>query len=310
MSEVISNEPTTSHPNSKHPASIPGSEPAVEVFAIYGVEPEIQAYAMARYSRSSLSMKEALKEITVQKAEKFLNTFYFQYGHRSIADLAHIALAIEKLSILAAIVVADEQRWDGQERSTRYQDFRKSGYHTPSFGNEGAGSALFHPDALLRNHRVLVHNLRNSFAAYVQISRSITPRPAEMKPDAYERTLRARAFDVSRYLLRLRDQHFPGRDRQRPHAGKPGCPPALAAAQGSPRSGSAAETSRSFPRLQRQRRIAARASGRDSRRIARNRRSRGTRTPARGSGCAHAGQVRRSESLRNRDAPRTASGRR
>jgi thymidylate synthase ThyX len=90
---------------------------------------------MAKYSRSALSMKESLKEITAQKAEKFLNTFYFQYGHRSIADLAHIALAIERLSILAAIVVADEQRWDGQERSTRYQDFRKSGYYTPSFAD-------------------------------------------------------------------------------------------------------------------------------------------------------------------------------
>ena len=101
------------------------SEPAVEVFAVYGAEPEVQAYAMAKYSRSALSMKESLKEISTQKAEKFLNTFYFQYGHRSIADLAHIALAIERLSILAAIVVADEQRWDGQERSTRYQDFKQ-----------------------------------------------------------------------------------------------------------------------------------------------------------------------------------------
>src|SRR5579872_5692628 len=88
--------------------------PAVEVYAVYGVEPEIQAYAMAKYSRSALSMKESLKEISQQKAEKFLNTFYFQYGHRSIADLAHVALAIERLSILAAIAVADEQRWDGQ----------------------------------------------------------------------------------------------------------------------------------------------------------------------------------------------------
>src|SRR5499425_1335614 len=105
---------------------------------VYAVEPEIQAYAMARYSRSALSMKEALKEINQQKAEKFLNTFYFQYGHRSIADLAHIALAIERLSILAAIAVADEQRWDGQERSTRYQDFKKSGYYTPEFSDSDA----------------------------------------------------------------------------------------------------------------------------------------------------------------------------
>src|SRR6266480_4295646 len=119
------------------------SSPASEVYAVFGAEPEIQAYAMAKYSRSSLSMKESLKEITSQKAEKFLNTFYFQYGHRSIADLAHIALAIERLSILAAIVVADEQRWDGQERSTRYQDFRKSGYYTPDFGNDERARELY-----------------------------------------------------------------------------------------------------------------------------------------------------------------------
>src|SRR5437016_12139360 len=109
------------------------STPQVNVFAVHGVDPEVQAYAMAKYSRSALSMKESLKEISEQRAEQFLNTFYFQYGHRSIADLAHIAFAVEKLSILAAIVLVDEQRWDGQERSTRYQNFKKSGYYVPDF---------------------------------------------------------------------------------------------------------------------------------------------------------------------------------
>src|SRR5213595_3638054 len=123
--------------------STPAASSSSEVYAIFGAEPEIQAYAMAKYSRSALSMKESLKEISSQKAEKFLNTFYFQYGHRSIADLAHIALAIERLSILAAIVVADEQRWDGQERSTRYQDFKKSGYFTPIFGEDEQARSLY-----------------------------------------------------------------------------------------------------------------------------------------------------------------------
>jgi len=183
---------------------------AVEVYAVYGVEPEIQAYAMAKYSRSALSMKESLKEITQQKAEKFLNTFYFQYGHRSIADLAHIALAIEKLSILAAIAVADEQRWDGQERSTRYQDFKKSGYYSPDFGEArvetsgrvGAGDS---PAQLLYHETIA-----GLFAEYESLSQrmfdylaSITPKPEEMKQEAYDRTLRARAFDFSRYLLPL-----------------------------------------------------------------------------------------------------------
>src|SRR5215469_10197039 len=116
----------------------PATNSSSEVYAVFGAEPEIQAYAMAKYSRSALSMKESLKEISSQKAEKFLNTFYFQYGHRSIADLAHVALAVERLSILAAIAVADEQRWDGQERSTRYQNFQQSGYFTPEFSDTSA----------------------------------------------------------------------------------------------------------------------------------------------------------------------------
>src|SRR5215471_14983991 len=119
------------------------AEPSTEVFAVFGVEPEIQAYAMAKYSRSALSMRESLKEISEQKAEKFLNTFYFQYGHRSIADLAHIALAVEKLSMIAAIILVDEQRWDGQERSTRYQDFKKSGYFTPDFAGDEPALTLY-----------------------------------------------------------------------------------------------------------------------------------------------------------------------
>ena len=206
MSEVISTEPVVAKAVSS------GNEPSIEVFAVYGVEPEIQAYAMAKYSRSSLSMKESLKEITLQKAEKFLNTFYFQYGHRSIADLAHIALAIERLSILAAIVVADEQRWDGQERSTRYQDFRKSGYYTPKFQDKqgGDGKSVQREMTAEGAQALYRETIESLFTSYEKISqstfehlRSITPRPAEMKPDAYERTLRARAFDVSRYLLPL-----------------------------------------------------------------------------------------------------------
>jgi thymidylate synthase ThyX len=174
------------------------SEPSTEVYAVFGVEPEIQAYAMAKYSRSSLSMKESLREISSHKAEKFLNTFYFQYGHRSIADLAHIALAIERLSILAAIELADEQRWDGQERSTRYQDFKKSGYYTPDFAGDGEARKLYREtlDFLFAEYETLSAHM----AGYLI---SITPRPADMKQEAYERTLKARAFDITRYLLPL-----------------------------------------------------------------------------------------------------------
>ena len=195
MSEkaVLSENPAqTSQVNSK-PLQM-----ETEVFAVYGAEPEVQAYAMAKYSRSALSMKESLKELNDQKAEKFLNTFYFQYGHRSIADLAHVALAVEKLSLLAAIALVDEQRWDGQERSTRYQNFQKSGYYTPEFGGNAAAAELYQ-DSIAD----LFQHYRSLSETVFQFLASRTPKPEEMKQEAYERTLRARAFDITRYLLPL-----------------------------------------------------------------------------------------------------------
>ena len=170
---------------------------APEVVCITGVEPEVHAYAMAKYSRSSLSMKTSLEEISSQRAEEFLNTFYFQYGHRSIADLAHLSFAIEKLSMLAAIIVVDEQRWDGQERSSRYQNFRKSGFYVPEFSTE----------SVAKGYQALIEKL---FSLYERISvdaseklASTTPRPEEMSEEQYKRTLKARAFDIARYLLPL-----------------------------------------------------------------------------------------------------------
>src|ERR1700719_1839067 len=182
------------------PLPAPPEEPRnqTDVYAVHGADPEVLAYAMAKYSRSALSMKESLREISSHRAEHFLNTFYFQYGHRSIADLAHVAFAIERLSLLAAISLVDEQRWDGQERATRYQNFKKSGFHQPEF----------HGNTALKDR--LLHTVSALFSTYEQISAGMLdalktqiPCPAEMKPDAYERTLKARAFDVARYLLPL-----------------------------------------------------------------------------------------------------------
>jgi thymidylate synthase ThyX len=175
-----------------------------EVYAVYGVEPEVQAYAMAKYSRSALPMKEALREISSQKAEQFLNTFYFQYGHRSIADLAHLAFAVERLSLLAAIVLEDEQRWDGQERSTRYQNFAKPDYYVPDFaadgsGKDGAAARKLYEDAI----QALFADYRRLSQAMFEHLCAHTPKPAEMDASQYDRTLRARAFDIARYLLPL-----------------------------------------------------------------------------------------------------------
>ncbi len=190
---------TTLGPNSEsRNGDARDSAAQTDVYAVHGADPEVLAYAMAKYSRSSLTMRESLKEISSQRAEQFLDTFYFQYGHRSIADLAHVAFAIERLSLLAAIELVDEQRWDGQERSTRYQNFKKSGWYTPEFSGDGNARQQF-SDAVTA-----------LFAGYERLSQAMTEylktqvaRPETMKEDAFERTLRARAFDVARYLLPL-----------------------------------------------------------------------------------------------------------
>src|SRR5579863_2110250 len=188
-------EPSSMSSESFPPA---GARNLTDVYAVHGADPEVLAFAMAKYSRSSLSMRESLAEISAQRAEQFLNTFYFQYGHRSIADLAHIAFAVERLSLLAAIVLVDEQRWDGQERSTRYQNFMKSGWFFPDFGADSHSAELY------------TNTVRGLFAAYDRTTAAVQDalrrrvrRPEAMKPEAYERTLRARAFDVARYLLPL-----------------------------------------------------------------------------------------------------------
>jgi len=183
--------------NNEKSAEATHPENSTEVYAIHGAEPEVLAYAMAKYSRSALTMRESLAEISSQKAEQFLNTFYFQYGHRSIADLAHIPFAVEKLSLLAAIALVDETRWDGQERSTRYQDFRRSGWYMPEF-TEGKHRKAYTKavEALFTSYDALSLGMFEALKAAI-------PRPESMKLESYERTLKARAFDAARYLLPL-----------------------------------------------------------------------------------------------------------
>lgn len=172
--------------------------PMRTIYALTGIQPEVQAYAMAKYSRSRNSMRRTVAELSTQRAEEFLESFYFQYGHRSIADLAHVAMAIENISILAAIAVVDQQVWDGQERSTRYQDFARTGYYTPDAIAESPDAPAYAAAA------------EALFTEYAALSRELTAllvetvgRPEAMAEGDYTRTLRARAFDVTRALLPL-----------------------------------------------------------------------------------------------------------
>jgi len=167
------------------------------VIALGPVPPEKLAYALARYSRSPDSIAQSLDWVRTHDSSKFLQSFYFEYGHASIADLGHLALCWEGISEVAAIEIEDEQLWDGQARSSRYQNFSKSGFVTPP-ELDSAQAALY-----LETGNRLLDAYRLVHERALELLRRKLPRPESMKPDAYERNLAARAFDIARYLLFL-----------------------------------------------------------------------------------------------------------
>jgi thymidylate synthase ThyX len=165
------------------------------VLTVAPMPPEKLAYALARYSRSPDSIRDSIEWVRTHDSTKFLESFYFQYGHASIADLGHLAICFEGISELAATEIEDEQLWDGQARSSRYQDF--------------SGASVVIPPDLSAEHRELYANtaarLLNTYKSIREKAlaalKEKLPRPDDMKPEAYGRNLAARAFDVARYLL-------------------------------------------------------------------------------------------------------------
>ena len=145
-----------------------------------------------------------------------------QYGHRSIADLAHIPMAIERLSLLAAIAL-----------SRRAALGRPGTQHAlPGFPQVRLVHAA--PRSAARPSRFAAADSRPLYRlqpgqrpACSRRLEAVVPCPEAMKPDAYERTLKARAFDVARYLPAARRRTLRwARSRQRAYAGNAGFPPA------------------------------------------------------------------------------------
>src|SRR5256885_4135668 len=157
--------------------------------------PEKSAYALARYSRSPDSIRDSIEWVRTHDSQKFLESFYFQYGHASIADLGHTVMCFEGVSELAATEIEEEPLWDGQAKSSRYQDFSKSGFVTPPELSETEAA-----DYCAAGEALLTAYAKVQELAFATLCERL-PRPEEMKPEAYRRNLAARAFDVARYLL-------------------------------------------------------------------------------------------------------------
>ena len=169
-----------------------------KVIALAPMPPEKSAYALARYSRSPDSIEESLKWVYAHSSEKFWEQFYFAYGHGSIADLGHVTICFEHISELAAIRLEDEPLWDGQAKSSRYQNFAAAGCYVPS------DIANTETEAEYRGILGSLYNIYRLLKDPIRLHLTeCYPRPDSMKSDNYDRTIAARTFDVIRYLLPL-----------------------------------------------------------------------------------------------------------
>ena len=63
--------------------AIPSSSSKKRVLTVAPMPPEKLAYALARYSRSPDSITESLEWVRSHDSARFLESFYFQYGHAS-----------------------------------------------------------------------------------------------------------------------------------------------------------------------------------------------------------------------------------
>ena len=174
------------------------TSPTRRVIALAPMPPEKSAYALARYSRSPDSIEDSLRWVHSHSSEKFWEQFYFDYGHASIADLGHVIICFEGISELAAIHIEDEALWDGQAKSSRYQDFGPSGVFIPEHVQNTPIEATY------RGIAARLQQAYTSLHAPIKdyLTRT-TPKPDDMKPQAYDRTMNARTFDITRYLLPL-----------------------------------------------------------------------------------------------------------
>src|SRR6266700_1000485 len=84
--------------------------PPKRVITVSPMPPEKSAYALARYSRSPDSIRDSIEWVRTHDSMKFLESFYFQYGHASIADLGHTVMCFEGISELAATEIEEDRK--------------------------------------------------------------------------------------------------------------------------------------------------------------------------------------------------------
>ena len=177
------------------------------VFVLRNLPEVVKGALFSRYSRSSKSLRDVLREefleeeIKQGKAEAFYDRVLVGYGDDSIAELGGVHVAIEKVSILATKEIEDARIGISPlEKSTRYVFFDKK--------EEGKWQYYRDPEIMSSELReVYLEACDKAFETYAALIPQIEKYVMENNPRgeeserAYKSTIRAKTCDILRGLL-------------------------------------------------------------------------------------------------------------
>ena len=205
------------------------------IFALTNLPEVIKGALFSRYSRSTLGLRTLLlrdfiqekesrfteiqgggehpdfaknTELAIESAQKFYDRILDGYGDDSIGELGGAHLALENISILATKTLEDARIGGSPlEKSTRYVSFAEKITGTSSANNE---FGYYQEPTLLKSAHcdLYLSTCRNLFETYVRFTvpirehvRKQLPHEPKTSQAAYERSVRARGFDIIRGLL-------------------------------------------------------------------------------------------------------------
>ncbi len=160
------------------------------------LSPETIAVAFAKTSRAPESFRAIAAQLSDEVSAKFHEKWVVGYGHASVAEHAVLHIAFENVSRIAIESIESNRLASYTEKSTRYQRWGPDDFTVPPELDSHPLRAEF------------VDTIRLLFKAYADSLNPVRTRVFERFPrrenerdDAWDRRIRSKYVDVSRFLL-------------------------------------------------------------------------------------------------------------
>lgn len=158
--------------------------------------PETIAVTFAKTSRSPQTFREIAQGLTDEKSSEFHEKWVVGYGHSSVAEHAVLHVAFENVSRLAVEAIESCRLASYTEKSTRYQKWDLTDYHTP---------AELQDSPHLQLYTQTIQALFQTYHECLAVCDAWLEKNAPWKPGeeatSRSRRLRVEAIDSCRFLL-------------------------------------------------------------------------------------------------------------